>query len=66
MSNVSKIKAAIEALDEEEYSQLRYWFSEMDWEKWDRQIVSDSTSGKLNFLFDEALNEKEQGKLKDL
>jgi hypothetical protein len=66
MSKVSKIKAAIEALGEEEYHQLRLWFSEKDWEKWDRQIESDSESGKLDFLFNEALNEKTKGKLKDL
>jgi len=36
MSKVGKIKAAIEALGEEDYSQLRRWFSERDWEKWDR------------------------------
>ena len=66
MSKVSKIKAAIEALGEEEYSQLRHWFSEMDWEKWDRQIETDLELGKLDFLLDEALNEKAKGKLKDL
>ena len=66
MSKVSKIKAAIEALGEEEYSQLRHWFSERDWEKWDRQIESDSESGKLDFLLKEALNEKAKGKLRDL
>jgi len=66
MSKVSKIKAAIEALGKEEYSQLRRWFSERDWEKWDRQIESDSESGKLDFLLNEALDEKAKGKLKDL
>lgn len=66
MSKVSKIKAAIEALDKEEYDQLRSWFSERDWEEWDRQIESDSEAGKLDFLLNEALDEKAQGKLKDL
>ena len=66
MSKVNKIKADIEALAEEEYSQLRRWFSQRDWEKWDRQIQSDSESGKLGFLLNEALDEKAKGKLKDL
>ena len=35
---VNGIKAAIEALPEEEYVRLRRWFSERDWEKWDRPI----------------------------
>jgi hypothetical protein len=66
MSKVNKIKSAIEALGKEEYSQLRRWFSEMDWEKWDGQIESDSESGKLDFLLEESLDEKAKGKLKDL
>jgi len=66
MSKVNKIKAAIEALPEEEYVKLRQWFSEKDWEKWDRKIESDSESEKLDFLIKEAHDEKEKGKLKEL
>ena len=33
MSKVDEIKAVIEALPEEDYVQLRLWFSEKDWEK---------------------------------
>jgi hypothetical protein len=66
MSKVSEIKAAIEALREEEYAQLRQWFSARDWEKWDRQVEADSASGKLDFLIKEALDEKAKGTLKDL
>lgn len=63
---VNEIKAAIEALPEEEYVRLRRWFSERDWEKWDRQIELDSESGKLDFLIREALDEKAKGNLKGL
>jgi len=66
MVKVDEIKAAIETLPEEDYIQLRKWFSEKDWEKWDKQIVADSESGKLDFLIKEALNEKAKGKLKEL
>jgi hypothetical protein len=66
MSRVNEIKAAIEALHEEEYAQLRQWFSERDWERWDTQIEGDSASGKLDFLIQEALDEKAKGTLKDL
>ena len=66
MSRVNKIKAAIEDLPQEEYSQLRRWFCERDWQEWDRQIESDSESGKLDFLLNEALDEKAKGKLKDI
>lgn len=66
MPKVDEIKEAIEALPEEEYVQLRQWFSEKDWEKWDRQIETDSESGQLDFLIREALDEKAKGKLKEL
>ena len=45
---------------------MRRWFSERDWEKWDRQIEADSESGKLDFLIKEALDAKAKGKLKRL
>ena len=66
MSKVKEIEAVIESLSEGEYARLRQWFSERDWEKWDRQIEADSGSGKLNFLTKEALDEKAKGKLKEL
>jgi len=66
MTKVDKIKAAIESLPEEEYVQLRRWFSERDWERWDRQIELDSESGKLDFLIREAHDEKGKGSLREL
>jgi len=66
VSNVEEIKAAIAALPEADYVQLREWFTEKDWEKWDSQIEADSKSGKLDFLIAEAFAEKKKGTLKEL
>jgi hypothetical protein len=66
MSKVERIQTEIESLSDEEYSKLRQWFSERDWEKWDREIEEDSRSGKLDFLIKEALDEKSKGNLKEL
>lgn len=66
MSKVDEIKDAIESLPEEEYIQMRHWFSEKDWQKWDRQLEANVTSGKLDFLVKEAFEAKKQGKLKNL
>ena len=66
MSRVQRIQTEIESLSDEDYSKLRKWFSERDWEKWDRQIKEDSESGKLDFLIEEALTEKAKGSLKEL
>lgn len=63
---IEEIQAAIEALPQESYSQLRQWFSERDWEQWDQEIVADSNKGKLDFLVREALDEKAQGNLREL
>ncbi len=54
MLKVEEILCSIESLSKEEYTQLREWFFERDWEKWDRQIEFDSEAGKLDFLIDEA------------
>ncbi len=60
MSNVEAIKSAIEALPESDYIELRQWFNEKDWGKWDKQIEADSKSGKLDFLIADAMKEKEK------
>ena len=66
MTKIDAIKKAIDALPEDEYAQLRQWFSEKDWRKWDREIEADSASGKLDFLVREASGEKSKGKLRNL
>jgi hypothetical protein len=66
MTGIDAIKKAIDALPEDDYAQLRQWFSEKDWRKWDREIEADSGSGKLDFLVREALDEKSKGKLRNL
>ncbi len=66
MLKVEDIEAAIESLSEEEYARFRRWFSERDWQKWDRQIETDAEAGKLDFLIKEAFDEKKNGKLREL
>jgi len=66
MTRLEELALAIESLAENEYSQFRRWFLERDWEKWDREIEADSTSGKLDFLVKEAQDAKAKQTLKDL
>lgn len=61
---VEKIKVAIQPLPKDEYREIREWFSQRDWELWDKKIENDSQQGKLDFLVEEALQEKEKGQLK--
>jgi hypothetical protein len=63
---IEKIQVAIESLPPDQYVRLRQWFSERDWEQWDRQIEADVKAGKLDFLIKETLAEKAQGNLREL
>ncbi|HHI96608.1 MAG TPA: hypothetical protein ENJ96_02015 [Thermodesulfatator atlanticus] len=66
MFSVEEIKAIIEKLPERDFIMLRKWILEKDWEKWDKEIEEHSRKGLLDFLVEEALEEKRAGKLKDL
>ena len=66
MNTVEEIQAAIQFLSPEEFAYLRKWIAEIDWEQWDKQIEKDSETGKLDFLIEEALAEKEQNQLREL
>jgi hypothetical protein len=66
VSKVDELKTEIEGLPEEEFTELVRWLSEKDWERWDKEIESDSDTGKLDFLVREALDAKAKGTLKDL
>lgn len=63
---VEQLQQAIEILSEEDFVQLRRWFAEKDWERWDRQIEKDIATGKLDFLLNEALLAKKQEVLQNL
>ncbi len=66
MSTVEEIKSAINSLSQEDYTNLREWFTERDWELWDKEIEEDAKSGKLDFLEEEAASARKQGKLRKL
>lgn len=66
MTQVEQIQAEIEALPREDFERLRKWFAEKDWLLWDEQLEADVADGKLDFLLEEAMAAKSQGKLQDL
>jgi len=66
MLTIEEIKSAIEKLSVQEFIELRNWIIERDWGKWDKEIEKHSRQGLLNFLVEEALEEKRTGKLKQL
>lgn len=66
MMSVEEIQSAIVALPPDEYARLRRWFIEKSWEHWDREIEEDAASGKLDFLVEEAIRERDRGQLREL
>ena len=66
MLTAEEIKKSIVQLPEKEYRKLRKWFSERDWEDWDRKIMLDAQDGRLDFLAEEAMREKKKGMLREL
>ncbi len=66
MTKIEEILNSIESLSNSDYQRLRQWFAQRDQERWDRQIETDSESGKLDFLVKEAIEEKNAHKLNEL
>ena len=64
--DIAKLKEAILGLSEAEYAELRRWFLEHDWERWDREFEEDVLAGKLDFLKAEVEQAKATGELRDL
>lgn len=63
---MEQLQKEIEQLSNEDFSQLRRWFAEKDWERWDKQLEADARAGKLDFLVEEAVSAKKNHKLKEL
>lgn len=62
---LEQIQAEINALPPQDIAHLREWLIAQDLE-WDQQIEADSNSGKLDFLFTEAMDAKKTGTLENL
>lgn len=66
MANVKELERAILNLSPEDYKELRDWFEEYESEQWDKQFEDDVTSGKLDALAKEAIQEYKSGNCSDL
>jgi hypothetical protein len=66
MATVEEIQSEIESLPHRDYIRLMRWIHQKDWQDWDKELDKDASSGKLDFLIEEALDEKKKGKLREL
>ena len=65
MDRVKEIEAAIASLPPEEFRRFAQWIREREQTLWDRELDSDSASGKLDFLFDAAEKERLEGRVRE-
>ena len=66
MTRVEAIEQEVQRLSPNEFSELRDWILDQDWERWDRQIKQDAAEGKLEPLFERALEAHRQGKSREV
>jgi hypothetical protein len=64
--SISEIEQAVQQLPPDELARFRQWFAEFDAEQWDRQIERDASSGKLDALAKEALDDLRTGDTREL
>ena len=54
MPDVKALEDAVKALPAEDLKEFRRWFAEFEFTVWDEQIKTDSASGKMDRLLEEA------------
>ena len=63
MRVVAEIKQDILNLPKAEYAELLEWLTELESDKWDKEIEEDAKAGRLDFLKSRALKAKRDGTL---
>jgi len=64
--SVEELEKAIAELPPEKFAKLRAWFEEFSADEWDRQIERDAQNGKLDKLFEGAMEDFNAGRIKKL
>ena len=65
MQTVEEIEAAIDALPRKDWSRLAEWFRLRGQEEWDEQMDRDASSGRLDFLIEEAREARAKSQLRE-
>ncbi|MGH6805167.1 MAG: hypothetical protein ACREC3_17655 [Methyloceanibacter sp.] len=66
MTNVEEIEKAIAGLSPEEFSRLKEFVDELNERQFDQRIERDASTGKLDWLADEALADHKAGRSRRL
>lgn len=65
MSRVEELERAIQELPPDEFAQIAHRVHAIEQERWDGQLDRDAAVGKLDFLIEEAQEDRIAGSLKD-
>ena len=63
---IEQIEKAILNLSETDFSKLRNWLLDLDYQQWDKQLEQDIINGKLDDIASEALAEFEAGEYQEI
>ena len=66
MSTLEQIEAAILKLSSDDLEKLRKWFSDLDYQRWDRDLEQDMAEKKLEALANEAIADFEAGNCQEI
>jgi hypothetical protein len=64
--SVQDIESAVQQLSAVDLAKFRRWFADYDWRLWDEQLERDVSSGKLDSLAAEALDDLANGRCREL
>lgn len=65
MTTVEDIERAAERLSPDEFVRLAQWVGDRHHQLWTKWMETDAAAGKLDFLFEEADEERSAGVLRD-
>ncbi|MEN0109403.1 MAG: hypothetical protein AAF805_01655 [Planctomycetota bacterium] len=64
--SLDEVQHALKEMGQDDLARFREWFQTFDSAAWDRQIVSDAASGRLDALADEAIRSHRAGDTREL
>ena len=64
--SVEELEKAAAKLPSDQLARFRVWFNEFTADEWDKQIEADAKSGKLDKLFEGAVDDLKNGCVKEL
>ena len=65
MSRIEEIERAIQELSPDEFAQIAQRVYAIEQERWDVELDRDASAGKLDFLIEEAREDRNQGRLRN-